>query len=122
MVGWFSKKQTCIALSSTEAEYIVLVESAREFKWVQYLLHEVYKIETSNIYEDNQSTIKLIEGEMTGSRTKHIDIRYHFVHQFIKDNEVNLLYVKSEDNIADMMTKPFSAEKLKLFRKLVNLN
>ena len=122
VVGWFSKKQTCIALSSTEAEYIVLAESAREFKWVQYLLHEVYKIETSNIYEDNQSTIKLIEGEMTGSRTKHIDIQYHFVRQFIKDNEVNLLYVKSEDNIADMMTKPFSAEKLKLFRKLVNLN
>ena len=81
-ISWRSKKQSTVALSSTEAEYMALTEAAQEAIWLKAFLHELGAMnsdEAVKIYEDNQGSIALAKNPKFHKRTKHIDIRYHFV-------------------------------------------
>lgn len=107
IISWATRKQSTISLSSTESEYAALGEGICEAKWIQGLLVEVgYTRETpTTIYIDNQSTIKIAEEPRNHRKMKHVDVKYHFIRESIKNQEVNLEYKPTRDQTADIMTK-----------------
>jgi hypothetical protein len=120
-ISWSSKRQECIALSTTEAEYIALSAASREAIWLRRLLGELgqHQEGATTIYEDNQATIMLSTNAKTGKRTKHIDVRYHFVRETISKGDVELVYCPSEEMVADMLTKALPVVKFKELRQEV---
>jgi hypothetical protein len=81
MISWFSRKQTFVALSTTEAEYITTSVASREAVWLQKLLAGLFdqELETTLIHCDNQSCVKISENPVFHDRSKHIEIKYHFI-------------------------------------------
>lgn len=112
-VAWKSQRQAAVTLSSCEAEYIAAVDAAKEGIWILQLLKDLgapddlRKSITLNC--DNTSTINLAEGTAKHGRTKHIDVRHHWLKEKVADGTISIKYVKSEDNLADGLTKPYSA-------------
>lgn len=110
-ISWRSKKQRTVALSSTEAEYMALSEATQEAVWRKVFLSELGEMaeeEAGKIYEDNQGSIALAKNPEFHKRTRHIDIRYHFVREKVEDGEVTLEYCPANDMLADLMTKPIA--------------
>lgn len=121
IIQWKSSKQTIVALSSCEAEYIVLSEAIREGRYIQELCKFFdVKVEGYCIFEDNQSTIA-VASNTESRRGKSIDIKYHSVREAVKKGEVQLKYVKSQDNVADILTKSLGATALDNIRKKIGL-
>lgn len=122
-ISWSSRKQPCVALSSTEAEFISLCEACQEAQWIKYLLQD-FKIEHTVpvIMEDNQSCLKLLEVDRSHPRTKHIDIKYHYTKELKESGDLMFEYVATEDMIADMMTKPLQIVKINKFSKWIGLS
>ena len=112
-VSWSSKKQRTVALSSTEAEYMALTEAAREALHLSNFVKEIglKGFSEITIYNDNQSAGKLAQNPMFHGRSKHIDIRHHFIRQVIRENPVELEYMPTEEMTADVLTKPLSGPK-----------
>lgn len=123
-ITWASRKQTCIALSSTEAEYVSLTEACQEAKWIHSLLQDLDMLcpQSTTIYEDNQSCLKLLDAEKLNPRTKHIDIKYHFTREIHKSGEIEFMYCPTEHMVADILTKPLAAVKMKQLSKGLGLN
>lgn len=108
LINWECRKQACVALSSTEAEYIALSEATKEAVHLRQL-NAFIKGESLGsicIFVDNQSAMKLAYNPVAHRRTKHIDIRAHYVRDCIAKNVVRLDYVCTQDNPADVLTKP----------------
>ena len=84
--SWKSNKQTCVPLSATDPEYISLSAAAQEAVWLQQLTEDLLNrsIQETIIFEDNQSAICLAKNKQTHSRTKHIDIKYHFIRELVE--------------------------------------
>jgi len=93
-VSWCSRKQTTVALSTTEAEYVALSAAVSECLWIRGLLSEMGVIlkESTTIFEDNQSTISLVKEPRKHQRLKHIDIKYNFIRESIENKEVNHIF------------------------------
>lgn len=108
IVSWACRKQRCVALSSTEAEFISLSEACQEAFWIRQLLEDMQQtIESpTTIYEDNQSALKLIEDGKLSNRSKHIDIRHKYIRDYTERNLVICKYCPTESMLADMLTKP----------------
>ena len=111
-ISWISKKQSAVALSSTEAEYMAVTQATKEAIWLRRLLAEIDVAVTQEgatlIYQDNQSTIALAKNPVHHARSKHIDIQYHFVREKVEHKEVDLQYIPTEKMIADIFTKPLA--------------
>jgi Reverse transcriptase (RNA-dependent DNA polymerase) len=122
-ISWMCRKQDVVALSSTEAEFIALSETCKEVIWIKRLLKELQiNIDQSiTILTDSQSSINMINNEKFSNRTKHIDTRYHFIKEAITEKEVCLKYIKTDINVADLMTKPLNSIKMKQFRPMIGL-
>ena len=107
LVSWSSKKQTVVSRSSTEAEYRSLAQTVCEVSWIASLLDElkVNYARTPVVWVDNMSTIALASNPVLHARTKHIEIDVHFVRDKVRDKMVELRYVPTTDQIADLMTK-----------------
>ena len=123
-VSWRSKKQRSVALSSTEAEYMALSEATQEAVWLKVFLCELGEMtidESVKIYEDNQGSIALAKNPEFHKRTKHIDIRYHFVREKVEDGQVNLVYCPTQDMLADMMTKPIVSVQFDFLRSKLGI-
>jgi hypothetical protein len=106
-ISWSCKKQGSVALSSTEAEYMALVQVLKESIWLQRLLRELGR-EAENaktIYEDNQGAIALANNPEYHARTKHVDIQYHFVRECVENGDIELEYCPTADMVADALTK-----------------
>ncbi|HVW99086.1 MAG TPA: Ty1/Copia family ribonuclease HI, partial [Candidatus Babeliaceae bacterium] len=120
IIHWFSRKQKLVTLSSTEAEYVALGEAVKELLWCRSWLLEVYEgkeLGPMTVYEDNQSTIRVAKnGELISQRTKHIDIRYHFIREHIDNGTVKIEWVESKEQLADILTKPLQGGALKYIR------
>ena len=122
-VSWNSKRQTTVATSSTEAEYMSLYSAVQEAIWLRRLLKDL-KYESSGaikIYQDNQGTIALAKNPTFHSRTKHIDIKYHFAREQVKAGNIELEYLPTNDMVADALTKPLSRKKIEEFARAINL-
>ena len=106
-VSWASRGQKSVTLSSTEAEYVALSEAAKEVKFVYQLMTEI-GIEVKlpiTIRVDNVGAIFMAENNAISNRTKHVDTRLKFVNQFVEDKFVEVIFVKTDQNDADMYTK-----------------
>jgi hypothetical protein len=113
-ISWRSKKQSIVALSSMEAEYIALVDAAKEGLWLNRLEKEIYSKTSPKVVlmEDNQSAIKMAKNEILNDRSKHIDVRFHFIRQHVIDGSVELRYCPTDEMVADALTKPLERVKL----------
>ena len=115
-----SKGQSCVCLSSTEAEYVAMGTLAQEIRFEQQLMDEIVgdeQIYPSIIYEDNVGAIFLAQNRQVGQRTKHIDVRDHFIRGLIEAKQIKIVFTRSEDNYADILTKNVNQE---LFKKHAN--
>ena len=106
-VSWSSKKQSVVALSSTEAEYIALCSAAQETVWLRKLFADLdmTQVEPTTVYEDNQGAICLAKNPTNHSRTKHIDVKYHFTREMVESGVMKVDYVSTSDMVADTLTK-----------------
>ena len=121
-VSWSSKKQAVVTLSTTEAEFISAAACACQVIWVQRVLkHLGWEQECCVIYCDNCSTIKLSKNPVMHGRSKHIAIRYHFLRDLSKDGAVKLKYCATQDQIADIMTKPLKLDSYMKLRELLGV-
>jgi len=114
-VSWKSKKQSLVALCSTEAEYVAATEAAKEAIWLRGLLEELgYAQEKPTpLFCDNTSAIALVENPVLHDRTKHIKRKMHFVRDAAIQGEIELKFCRTEDQLADVLTKglPIGAHK-----------
>ena len=119
-VSWKSKRQTVVALSSAEAEFVAASSLVQEVIYTRRLLEKLgfSQTEPTVIYEDNRTCIAWSEGSVGGSdRAKHIDLREHFVHDAVQAKVLKLEAIASADNVADLLTKPLSKAPFQLLRK-----
>ena len=119
-VSWRSKRQSVVALSSTEAEYIALSMASQETIWIRHLLESMNfkQKDATTLFEDNQGSIALAKNPKDHSRAKHIDIKYHFVRQAVEEKSIQLVYCPTENMLADILTKGLPKprfEQLRLF-------
>ena len=121
---WGSKKQTAVALSTCEAEYYALTLAAKELIWVGRVLKEVgiKSLGTSSLRTDNEAAIEWATGEKCPSgRAKHIDVRVHFIRELVQHTQLKVSHVASEENDADMLTKPLGPQNLRRIVKRIRL-
>jgi hypothetical protein len=111
-VSWSSKKQTSVALSTAEAEYVAATHVAKQVLWQRSLFMELgFDIPTtSTIFTDIQVAISISHHPEFHSRTKHIDITYQFLRDLIAEGVLNTIYVNTHENLADLFTKGLSRE------------
>jgi len=112
LVAWQSKGQKSITLSSSEAEYVALSEAAKNIKFIYMILESMgIKVEIPIIVRvDNNGAIFMSENVVVSQRTKHVDVRYKFVNEFVEDGFLKIRFVRSEDNDADIFTKNLKGE------------
>lgn len=122
-ISWCCRKQSCVSLSSTEAEFVSLAEACQEVIWIIRLLNDLnVAFQTPiTIFEDNQSCLKLVENEKYSNRTKHIDTKYNFIKQLVETGTIVCKYLPSENMLADLLTKPLNGNRIKYLRKSCGL-
>lgn len=122
-VSWSSKKQSSVAKSSAEAEYISASRSASELTWLRNLMSKlgVDSSKPTTLLVDNQSAIQWSHGLGKFSKVKHVNVSYHSIRTLVTDKIICPKYVPSEDNIADVMTKPLGNPAHSSFVKALGL-
>ena len=122
-VSWSSKKQELVTLSTAELEYVAATYAAKEALWARQFVSEVFSpiMKPLTLYCDSQSTIALTKDGSYHARTKHIDIRYHFIRYIIKEGLIQLVYCPTEDMTADTLTKALLSIKAKHFATALSL-
>ena len=119
---WASNLQKIVTLSTTEIEYVAVTEAGKEMIWLHGFLDELCKKQEMGIlHSDSQSAIFLAKNSVLHSKSKHIQIKYHFIHQLIEDKLVILEKICGSKNPADMLTKGVTIEMLKLCAASVGL-
>jgi hypothetical protein len=122
-VSWACRKQGCVAVSSCEAEYMALNETAQESIWLNRVI-ETFGINNQQpvkIYADNQSSIHLVDKHRYSIKSKHIDTKYHCIQDWKEKGMIDIQYAPTEHNIADMLTKPLGRIKMEKFRTLTGV-
>ncbi|GKB10480.1 retrovirus-related pol polyprotein from transposon TNT 1-94, partial [Tanacetum coccineum] len=112
LVSWSSKKQKCMAILSTEVEYIALSGCCAQILWMRSQLTDYgFQFNKISLYCDNKSAISLCCNNVQHSRAKHIDVRYHFIKEQVENGIVKLYFVRIEYQLADIFTKPLPRER-----------
>ena len=122
-ISWLSKKQPIVTLSTAEAEYVALSTATTEAVWIRKLLLDfgVSQSQATTIMEDNQGAICLARNPVTHSRSKHIDIRYHYIREALNDGIIKLQYCPTHDMLADTLTKPLPKGRFVMIRNNMGL-
>ena len=122
-VSWRSKKQSCVALSTAEAEYMALASAAQEAVWMRQLIDDLTTTSTTpmTIYEDNQSAISMAKNPQFHGRAKHIGIKHHFICEQVEKGTVVLQYCQSEDMTADILTKGLNKDQFHKLRTMTGV-
>ena len=123
MISWFSRKQTSVALITTVAEYMATCLACIEAVWLWKLRSGLFDIEldATSICCDNQSCIKLSVNPVFHDKSKHIGIKYHFIRDVVEKGTMKLHYVATNEQVADVLTKPLSKVKVEYFRDKLGL-
>ncbi|GJS89740.1 hypothetical protein Tco_0772376 [Tanacetum coccineum] len=117
LTSWFLKKQTALAISTTEAEYVSAGKACQQALWMkQALVDYGIRLDDIPIMCDNKGAIDLSKNPVQHSRTKHIEIRHHFLRDNVQKGNISIERVSSEDNIADILTKPLKREPFNYLR------
>ena len=116
-VSWSSKKQPTVALSSTKAEYKGPAMAVCDIAWLCKLLQSLgCKVEKPiTLYWDNMNSIQLANNPMFHVRTKHIEVHYHYVREKVLAHEIELVYVNTHEQVANIFTKSLGLEKMHKF-------
>jgi len=105
-VSWQSRLQKCVALSTTEAEFIASVEASKEMLWMKKFIQELGFVQDRYVlYCDSQSAVHLAKNSTFHYRSKHIDTRYHWIRDILECKMLELEKIHTDDNGSDMMTK-----------------
>jgi hypothetical protein len=120
LISWKSKKQGTVALSTCEAEYMSMTLAIQESVFLKQLLSDMKGSDIGPVvlYVDNQGAIALAKNPVHHQRSKHIDIKYHFIREKLQSNVVDVKYVPTEDNVSDIFTKPVLKNKLLRFANI----
>jgi hypothetical protein len=122
LVSWTSKKQNSVALSTAEAEYIATGACCTQILYMkQTLLDYGVVLEKVPLLCDNESAVKIDNNPVQHSRTKHIDIRHHFLRDHVAKGDILLEGVRSEDQLADIFTKPLDKTRFCMLRNELNI-
>ena len=111
-ITWNSTKQRSVSTSTTESEYIALSEASKQAQWLRALIRELQRTQYLSeslsvpIYSDNQACITLSKDPISHKRTKHIDVRYHYIRELVTYGKVTVDYLPTEEMVADILTKP----------------
>ena len=122
-ITWKSQKQSCVALSTAEAEYMALSKAAQEAVWIRELNSDLgnQQSQPTLIYEDNQSAISMAKNPQFHGRSKHINIKYHYVREQVRAGKIVLKYCPTEDMLADLLTKGIEAVKFERLRNSLGM-
>jgi hypothetical protein len=123
-ISWSCRKQSMVTMSSAEAEYVALTETIKEVVWAKRVARQFgfNSQKPTRIYTDSQSAIAMVRNHNFSSRTKHIDVRFHYIREQKEKKTIELVYCPTETNIADLMTKPLGGVRTKMLRELAGLN
>ena len=122
LIPWFSKKQNSIATSTTEAEYIAAGCCATQILWIQQQLRDYgLNEEKTPIFCDNTSAIVITQNPKFHARTKHIDVRHHFIRDHVEKGNIEILKIGTEDQLADIFTKPLQESRFLVLRHSLGL-
>ena len=123
IICWQSYAQKTTALSSTEAEYMALSNCSKQAVWIKTLIEKLgFRLMAVPIYGDNQGAIFIASNAMQESRTKHIDIRYHYIRELINAKQVKLMFVPGEMNPTNIFTKNSMRVKFTQFQNQMGLD
>ncbi|KAL4034960.1 hypothetical protein IC575_003634 [Cucumis melo] len=110
LISWLSKKQNYVSLSTAEAEYMAAGSGCTQLIWMENMLLEYgFDQDTMTLYCDNMSAIDISKNPIQHSRTKHIDIRHHFIRELVEDKVIKFDHIRSNLQLADIFTKPLDA-------------
>ena len=117
-MSWFNRKQKSVALSFSEAEYMAVSQASCEAIWLHKLLYGLFdqELRPTIIHCDNQNCIKLTENLVFHDRSKHIDIRYHFIKDYVQKGAMKLEYISTDEQVANVLTKSLPRGKHVYFR------
>lgn len=118
-VAWYSRKKKCIALSSTEAEYIALADCVKSLVRLRGLLQELRSnLSPTTVYEDNQSCISWVRNKC--KRSKHVNVRYHYSRSINAQGSINMNYCPTTKNFADLFTKSLGPTRFATLKQMLD--
>jgi hypothetical protein len=122
-ISWSSKKQPVVSLSPTEAEFIAAASSACQVVWISRILKSLNQTQhtPTKVYCDNILAIKLSKNPVMHGRSKHIDIKFHFLQKLVKDGSLELITCSTTEQIADILTKPLKLDVFLKMRRLLGV-
>jgi hypothetical protein len=122
LVAWMSRKQSSISLSTIEAVYIVAGSCCPQLLWMKKLLCDYgFTQDTMAIHCDNTSAINIFKNPVQHSCTNHIDIRHHFIRDFVESWVVSLSFIPTDNQLADILTKPLDGSRFESLRKAISV-
>ncbi|KNZ81205.1 Copia protein [Termitomyces sp. J132] len=109
-VSWSSKRQQTVALSTTEAEYMAMMQGSQQALWMHNFLAEIDLAQPrpALLHVDINSSIALAQSTKGHARAKHIDIRHHYIRERVSEGDIEIIHIPSSENIADICTKPLT--------------
>jgi hypothetical protein len=120
--SWNSRAQKSVATSSTEAEYMSLSDTSRQLIWIKNLMSELgIHLAPIPLFGDNQGSIFLSSNPVQEKRIKHMDLRYHFIRDAIREKKIELFFIEGVNNPADLFTKNLGRIKFLKFREQLGL-
>lgn len=122
-ITWMSKKQATVALSTAEAEYIATTAAACQCIWLRRILEDAQQKqhEGTKLYCDNKSTIIMAKNPAFHGRTKHIELRHHFIRELVAKGEIILKFCNTESQVSDIFTKALSGKRHMYLRSLLGV-
>jgi hypothetical protein len=121
--SWCSKKQEVIAQSTAEAEYVAATAAANQVLWLRKILADLdmEQKKATRVNVDNQAAIAISNNPIFHGKTKHFKLKYYFLREVQKNEEIQLIYCRTEDQLADILTKPLSKTRFEILRNKIGV-
>ena len=123
IISWCSRKQSSIALSSVEAKYTAANEAVCQLVWLRRIIFDLQQniLDPTTILCDNISVIAMTKNPVFHTRSKHIELRHHFIREMVNKKEIQLEFINTYDQPADILTKVVPAEKFQQFKEFFKI-